>query len=64
METFSKPREMVEDDRFSEKRIRALKQLNMSEIGPPIRDIISTDSTWIARKGGNGSRREPCFSKN
>lgn len=40
METFTEPKEMVDDKRFFEKRARALKHLKMSTIDPPIRDII------------------------
>ncbi|MDY6952142.1 MAG: hypothetical protein SWE60_11565 [Thermodesulfobacteriota bacterium] len=40
METFTDPKEMVEDPRFPEKRAKALKELRMSHIDPPIRDII------------------------
>ena len=40
METFGKPRKMVEDERFSEKREQALKQLRISDIDPPISDIV------------------------
>jgi len=40
METFVNPKEMVEDDRFSEKRANAIRHLSMSDIDPPIRDII------------------------
>jgi hypothetical protein len=40
METFTEPREMVEDLHFTQKRAKALKQLRMSHIDPPIRDIV------------------------
>ncbi|MBW1789362.1 MAG: hypothetical protein JRK53_22560 [Deltaproteobacteria bacterium] len=42
METYCKLKELVEDDRFSEKRANALEQICMSDIDPPIRDIIET----------------------
>lgn len=40
METLTHPKEMVKDGSFAEKRTQALQQLRMSNIDPPIRDII------------------------